>query len=452
MPEMPSIARPVTHGPLYHWFGYYDMPVWDATGRYLLSLEVDFQDRPPTADDLATIGMTDLHSGEYIRLSQTRAFNWQQGAMMHWLPTDPARSIIFNDRIEGRFVSVIMDVLTGERRVLGRATSDVGLSGKLALGLNFARIAATRPGYGYAGLPDPHRAENIPADDGVYAIDLSTGRDGLVASMRDAWEALGRPEEMLGSKVWFNHTLLNPSETRLVFLMRWAPQGARTWRTLMFVADAIVIDIDEHEATDACRQQFRKIVIGKSLAPADRNLRDHIGDRVVATMAAGELSTLQPTTRLRLADQVVTGGKEGKVIISLGIRLRAGDQLPRLIEEFHEHAVDAWFARGEAEVSIQIAKDRAMNFRRRVLAEVVFDRNLTWAKRDLADAVGRFHGAASGTWFGSAFEESFRLLFDHGVSARSQIVKLVPAFTIGRGSCNFIAGGVEQSDHHAAQR
>jgi hypothetical protein len=231
------IARPVTCGPLYHWFGYYDMPVWDATGRYLLSLEVDFQDRPPTADDLATIGMTDLESGAYIRLSQTRAFNWQQGAMLHWLPTDPARSIIFNDRIEGRFVSVVMDVFTGERRMLGRATSDVGLGGKLALGLNFARIATTRPGYGYAGLPDPHREENIPADDGVHAIDLSTGRDWLVASMRDAWEVLGRPEEMLGSKVWFNHTLLNPSETRSVFLMRWVPPGAHTWRTVMFVAN-----------------------------------------------------------------------------------------------------------------------------------------------------------------------------------------------------------------------
>ena len=235
---MQSVARPVTHGPLYHWFGYYDMPVWDATGRYLLSLEVDFQDRPPTADDVATVGMTDLETEEYIRLTQTRAFNWQQGAMLHWLPTDPARSIILNDRIDGRLVSVVMDAMTGQRRVLGRATSDVGLGGTLALGLNFSRIATTRPGYGYLGLADPHRDEKIPADDGVYAIDISTGRDELAVSMREAWEVLGRPAEMLGSRVWFNHTLLNPSESRFVFLMRWVPQGASSWQTLMFVANA----------------------------------------------------------------------------------------------------------------------------------------------------------------------------------------------------------------------
>ena len=218
-------ARAVTRGPLYHWFGYYDMPVWDITGRYLLSLEVDFQERPPTVSDCATIGMTDLDTDEYVRLTQTRAFNWQQGAMMHWLPTDPGRSIIFNDRVEGRFVSVVMDVFTRERRVLGRATSDVGLGGKLALGLNYARIAETRPGYGYAGLDDPYGAELHPADDGVYVIDLSTGEDRLAVSMGDVYDYLGRRADMAPVKMWFNHTLLNPSETRLVFLARWNPPG-----------------------------------------------------------------------------------------------------------------------------------------------------------------------------------------------------------------------------------
>jgi len=235
--ESCSPARPVTRGPLYHWFGYYDMPVWDVSGRYLLSLEVDFQDRPPTADDEATIGMSDLHTGEYIRLTQTCAFNWQQGAMMHWLPRDPGRSIVFNDRIEGRFVSVIMDVFTGERCILGRATSDVGLGGRLALGLNFARIAETRPGYGYAGPSDPYQDELHPAEDGVYVIDISTGEDWLAVSMGDVYDYLGQPQDMTPAKMWFNHTLLNPSETRFVFLVRWVPKGEQVWKTLMFAAN-----------------------------------------------------------------------------------------------------------------------------------------------------------------------------------------------------------------------
>ena len=236
MKELYPRARAVTKGPYHHWFGYYDMPCWDQSGRYLLSLGVPFEDRPPTGSDVAVIGMTDLSTNEYIQLTETRAFNWQQGAMMHWLPGVPGRKIIFNDRIESRFVSVVMDVLTGERRMLGRATSDVGLGGKLALGLNFARIASTRPGYGYAGLPDPYADEPCPAQDGVHVIDMTTGKDWLAVSMEDIYDYLGHPSDMTSAKMWFNHTLLNPSETRLVFLVRWRPAGGSKWKTLMFAA------------------------------------------------------------------------------------------------------------------------------------------------------------------------------------------------------------------------
>jgi len=40
-------ARPATRGPKHHFFGYYDKCPWDATGRLLLALEVDFMGRPP---------------------------------------------------------------------------------------------------------------------------------------------------------------------------------------------------------------------------------------------------------------------------------------------------------------------------------------------------------------------------------------------------------------------
>lgn len=234
--------RAVTQGPLYHWFGYYDMPCWDATGRYLLSLEVPFQDRPPTADDVATIGMTDLESGEYIRLAQTRAFNWQQGAMLNWLPADPCRKIIYNDRVGNAFVSVVLDVFSGQKRVMGgqpvgrTAISDVGQGGRVALGLNFARIAQTRPGYGYAGLPDLYEDELHPAGDGVFVIDQGSGKSWLAVSMKAVYDYMGQPKDMANAKLWFNHTLLNPSETRFAFLARWRPEGQQWFKTLMFTA------------------------------------------------------------------------------------------------------------------------------------------------------------------------------------------------------------------------
>jgi len=232
----PSNVRAATHPPGYHWFGYYDMPCWDPSGRYLLSLSVDFQDRPPTAADVATIIMTDTKTGEHMCIATTRTFNWQQGCMLRWLDQDPP-AILYNDREGDRLVTVKMNPFTGERRILGRANSDVSKAGDLALGLNFARIATTRPGYGYAGLPDPFAEELHPAQDGVFGIDLCKGEEWLAVSMQDVFDYLEHPESLQKTKMWFNHTLLNPSGTRFVFLVRWQTSAPSGWKTLMFSAN-----------------------------------------------------------------------------------------------------------------------------------------------------------------------------------------------------------------------
>lgn len=234
MSEFP--VRAVTHGPLYHWFGYYDMPCWDADGRRLLHLGVSFQDRPPRAEDQAVIGMTDLDTGETTPLAETWAFNWQQGSMLYWHPQAPNRVVLYNDRVGDAFRTLALDVETGETRDVGLAHSDVGLRGNLALTLNYARIAVTRPGYGYAGLPDPWAGEPHPDADGVGVLELSTGRWRLSVSMRQVYEDLRRPEELRGVTMWFNHTLLNPSETRYAFLVRWRASSSQGWRTVMYTA------------------------------------------------------------------------------------------------------------------------------------------------------------------------------------------------------------------------
>ncbi|MGC9359693.1 MAG: TolB family protein [Anaerolineae bacterium] len=234
MSEFPTCA--ITHGPLYHWFGYYDMPCWDADGRRVLHLGVNFQDRPPTPEDRALIAMTDLTTGEETPLASTWAFNWQQGSMLYWHPAAPDRVVLYNDRVGNAFRTLALDVDTGQTRDLGPAHSDVGLQGKLALTLNYARVAVTRPGYGYAGPADPWASEAHPAEDGVGVLDLSNGRWRLSVSMQRVYEDLIRLDGLGNAKIWFNHTLLNPSETRYAFLVRWREPDDGGWTTVMYTA------------------------------------------------------------------------------------------------------------------------------------------------------------------------------------------------------------------------
>ena len=67
-------ARAVTRGPRHHFFGYYDKQQWDNSGRFLLGLETEFLDHPPTGEDAATIGVIDLAKDNCWRpLDQTLA-------------------------------------------------------------------------------------------------------------------------------------------------------------------------------------------------------------------------------------------------------------------------------------------------------------------------------------------------------------------------------------------
>ena len=48
--------------------------------------------------------------------------------------------------------------------------------------MNFGRIYAFRPGYGYAGYVDEYADVNAPKDDGVFLIDMEQGTSRLLLS------------------------------------------------------------------------------------------------------------------------------------------------------------------------------------------------------------------------------------------------------------------------------
>ena len=241
--ELP--AHPVTHGPKFHWFGYYDKFPWDATGRYLLSLEVDFMDRAPTPDDVATVGMVDLQDGnKWTPLAQTRVFNWQQGTHLQWLPTAPDREIIYNSlAADGqRYVPVIQDVFTGQRRELPLPIYAVSRDGKQAVSLDFDRVHSTRPGYGYHLFPD-RAGPDIPEDQGLYTMDLQTGEHRRIITVKQITEF--EPQDTFeGARHWFNHLQFNADGTRFIFLHRWKKPGHPwNWKTRLFTASPDGSDI-----------------------------------------------------------------------------------------------------------------------------------------------------------------------------------------------------------------
>ena len=125
--ECPVIFQ--THSPGHHFFGYYDKSPIDARGERLLSQAANFDyKRMPRADDVIDIGYWNLQTGDYTRLAETRAYNWQQGSQLQWLGPDFDRKIIFNDRNESGLVSRIVDTLDASSAA-SRTTSVEAVNG-----------------------------------------------------------------------------------------------------------------------------------------------------------------------------------------------------------------------------------------------------------------------------------------------------------------------------------
>ena len=233
-------VRTITRGPKHHWFGYYDKWQFDSTDRFVLGMEVGFEHRSPTAEDVIRIGMVDLENGdEWIELGESSAWGWQQGCMLQWIGES---EILWNDREADRYVCRILNVKTKERRTVPHPIYSVSPDGKSAVTADFRRINDVRPGYGYVGLPDPHTDDLAPDDSGIFHIDLETGKSDLIVSLEQIANLGEIPKPDPEAKHYFNHLLFNPDGSRFIFLHRWRyPKGNRLTR--MFTANPDGSDI-----------------------------------------------------------------------------------------------------------------------------------------------------------------------------------------------------------------
>ena len=57
-------VRAITKGPRFHWFGYYDKLQFSKDNSLVLGMQVDFESRSPTKDDVIKMGYVDLNDND----------------------------------------------------------------------------------------------------------------------------------------------------------------------------------------------------------------------------------------------------------------------------------------------------------------------------------------------------------------------------------------------------
>lgn len=223
----PKVSEPIqiTDNTKEHLFAsYYGINSWSKNERYVTVLETDVKFKIPTEDEPATLGLVDLKTNQFTPLTQTRAWNLQQGCMAHWLATNPDSLIIYNDLRKGKFVSVILNVHTRkEIKVFPYPVAAVSPNGKEAISINFARIRITRDDYGYGGSGQNARTDvSFPEDDGMFLLDLETGKAKLVVSYAQMKNLV--PEVEKGGLEYVNHVLFSRGGSKIFWLARATPK------------------------------------------------------------------------------------------------------------------------------------------------------------------------------------------------------------------------------------
>ena len=221
-----------------YFFGYYDKSPWDISDRYVLCLQANNTWKDVNPREKANIILIDTkqnfsNSERIKKIADTLTWNVQQGCMLQWLGPDFSSKIIYNDFYDNKYVAIILDIYTRQKRIISMPIYTVSNDGKTALSLDFSRLYNLRPGYGYYNLPEITNGINLPKEPAVWKIDLTTGHIQPILSYTD-FACFNSRKEMQDScaihKV--NHLMLNPKGNRFMLLYRWFVNGRKYTRLI----------------------------------------------------------------------------------------------------------------------------------------------------------------------------------------------------------------------------
>jgi hypothetical protein len=222
----------LTSGPKNHLFGYIGHALtipWNASGRYIVALRTDFYRRMPKPGETADVVLIDTQDGNRVTLvDRTHAWNLQQGTMLYWNPDAAEAQFFFNDLDPetGAVFTVLFDIAKRSRvreyRYGNQSIANGGVApgGKYFLGINYGKISRSREVISYAGAYDwTSDGPANPNDDGLFRIDIATGRRELLVSYQRLAEFL-RVADADTYPTYVHHTIWNRDSDRILFIVR----------------------------------------------------------------------------------------------------------------------------------------------------------------------------------------------------------------------------------------
>lgn len=247
-----------------YFFGYYDKSPWDITDKYILGMRVKNAHEKPASKEIAQIVMFNSEDEYNMEiLSNTTSWNSQQGAMLQWLGPDFRRLIIFNDFRNGKYCSVIYDVLSKkEVKIIDLPIYEVDKDGNFAYSIDFNRLNTFRPGYGYSNSEDATRNIKVPNGSAIKKINLETGKVEELIN----YSSLVEHETNKSMKNAFhkiNHLMISPNGEKMIFLHRWYKNKIKYSRLILIdIKSKKMKNLSDEEFVSHCYWKDNDYIIG----------------------------------------------------------------------------------------------------------------------------------------------------------------------------------------------
>ena len=223
----------LTNGPKHHLFGFHDLIISNQADTKYLCLEVDTINRPPLPKELFGVGY--VENGEYVKVGETTALNYPQGARQQWVADTNCFTV--NNRFGNVWGTDLYDASTNKLvDRLPATTHMLSHDGRFAYGLDYARLFRLGV-YGYSGLPDSCAHEALPESTGITVMDMVTKEVNLLVSVK-AVAACGYHDNIpVYGHHYLTHLCLSPDSKRIAFLHRFPMADGGEMTRLMTISN-----------------------------------------------------------------------------------------------------------------------------------------------------------------------------------------------------------------------
>lgn len=194
-------------------FGYYDKSPWHSSSRLYVYHQQSNRDLQKL-----DIMLVNMENDSIVKLDSTISWNWQQGAMLQWLPGKNA--VIFNIVENNKLLSKVAAVDSRYTHISRMPVQTVHPNGEEALSLNYRRLNQLAPGYGYSVEVENFMDDQSLNHDGIWHFNIFDSAVELIISLADLSKNETR-SEMKDAKHKVNHILYSPDGSKFVFMHRW---------------------------------------------------------------------------------------------------------------------------------------------------------------------------------------------------------------------------------------